>query len=106
MIHFLLGLPHVDFAVSGFSFLVYVLITKKIRWGYVVGFLNQALWILFMFQSHQWGLIGSITLFTLINVYGFWDWTRNPPVRGNAEPVRHCDRCASVLATQSPVEAS
>ena len=100
MIHFLLSLPHVDFAVSGLSFLVYVLLINKTRSGYVVGFLNQGLWTLFMFQTRQFGLVGSISLFAVVNVYGFWAWTRNPPVRGKADPVRHCDRCATVLATQ------
>lgn len=72
-------MKHIDVAVSGISFIVYVLITRKIRWGFVLGIFNQVLWALFMIQTQAWGLTGSILLFIGINIYGLWHWTKEPP---------------------------
>ena len=74
-------IPHIDVLVSAISALVYVLAIRKTRWAFVVGFLNQGLWLVFMLGTHAYGLAYSITFFACVNVYGFWSWTKDPPAR-------------------------
>lgn len=106
MIHFLLGLPHIDIAVSAVSFLVSMLAILKTRASQVIGFLNQGLWTIFMYQTSRFGLVVSIVAFALLNIWGFYKWTRYPPVRGKRDLPHYCDRCATVLANQTEVEAT
>lgn len=106
MIHFLLGLPNIDTVVSLVSLAVYVFLILKSRWGYVLGFINQGIWTIFMYQTHKFGLKWSIAAFALTNIVGLIQWTRNPPVRRKRDLPHYCDRCATVLANQTEVEAT
>lgn len=74
-------MPHLDIVVSALSALVYVLLILKTRLAFVLGLANQGFWFAFMVQTHSYGLIYSICFFTVVNVIGFWRWTKSPPTR-------------------------
>jgi nicotinamide riboside transporter PnuC len=81
-------IPHIDVIVSLVSAAVYVLLIFKTRAGFVLGLANQGLWVAFMLQTQQFGLIYSIIFFTGVNVYGFWRWTKYPPRRAHERPAQ------------------
>lgn len=72
-------IPHLDIVVSALSALVYVLLILKTRLAFVLGLANQGFWAALMVQTHSYGLTYSICFFTIVNVIGFWRWTKSPP---------------------------
>lgn len=77
-------IPHIDVIVSLISALVYVLLIFKTRVAFVLGLMNQGFWLIFMQQTHSYGLIYSICFFFCTNAYGLWHWTKYPPVKRRA----------------------
>lgn len=82
MLRLLLTLPHIDLVVSGLSFVTSFLAILKTRASQIIGFCNQGFWLIFMYQTRQFGLVFSISLFAALNIWGFYMWTRSPPRRG------------------------
>ena len=54
------------------------LTTKKLFWGFVVGFLVQVLWLTYALQTQQYGFILSALGFAWVNALGLYRWTRTP----------------------------
>lgn len=56
--------------ISGY----YLLAEKKNKWGWAVGVLYNALWILYAIATQQYGFIIVCIFFIIVNARGFYNW--------------------------------
>jgi len=51
-----------------------LLISKKIKWGFVVGIISQPFWIVTSYFNKQWGVFIVSILYLFIWGYGIYEW--------------------------------
>jgi nicotinamide riboside transporter PnuC len=55
------------------------LLTRKNRWGYIVGLTKELIWIPYGFATHQYGFVASGIIFAAVFIRGFTLWSQPDP---------------------------
>jgi nicotinamide riboside transporter PnuC len=63
-----------DWLIAALVFTTSYLYAKKRRAGWVLSFINNALFVGMMMHQRQWGFVVSGTGLALMAVYGWWSW--------------------------------
>lgn len=82
---------YMDYIVSMLSVVTYLLTIKKYKIAFIVGISNQFFWASLAMDTHKYGLLISAGVFFCVNVYGLYDWTRNPPIKHSGNCLCVCD---------------
>ncbi len=59
------------------------LVARKNRAGWICGMLSQPFWFYTTIVHEQWALMPINVIYLANHIYGFINWTRNPPVKGD-----------------------
>ena len=51
-----------------------ILVAKKNKWGFVVGFLSQPFWYITAYINEQWGVFFVSFIYTASWSYGIYEW--------------------------------
>lgn len=51
-----------------------ILISKKNKWGFVVGLVSQPFWIATSIINEQWGIFITSIIFTFSWLFGIYQW--------------------------------
>lgn len=51
-----------------------ILISRKNKWGFVLGLLSQPFWFITSFLNKQWGVFFLSLVYTASWVYGIYEW--------------------------------
>jgi nicotinamide riboside transporter PnuC len=51
-----------------------ILISKKNKWGFVLGLLSQPFWIITSYNSDQWGIFFLSLVYTVTWGFGIYEW--------------------------------
>lgn len=49
---------------------------KKSKWGWMLGFIAQILWILYSVAINQWGLVVSSAIYGVVYAKNFFAWRK------------------------------
>jgi hypothetical protein len=66
-------------AVSISSIIVLYLMGRKFWWAPITGLGSQALWIIYVIQTHQKELMLGVLAFTFVTILNVVKWTRERP---------------------------
>lgn len=55
------------------------LVARKNKWGFMLSLLSQPFWFYTAYVNQQWGIFINTTFFTLVFIYGTYNWFKNPP---------------------------
>ncbi|MFH1175625.1 MAG: hypothetical protein V1698_02795 [bacterium] len=55
-----------------------LLISKKIKWGFVVGMASQPFWIATSYLNKQWGVFAVSLLYLFVWANGIYEWFLKP----------------------------
>ncbi|KKP32936.1 MAG: hypothetical protein A2312_00695 [Candidatus Staskawiczbacteria bacterium RIFOXYB2_FULL_32_9] len=61
-------------ALSILSISAIILVSKKNKWGFVVGFLSQPFWIITSYINKQWGVFFISVIYTFVWAFGIYEW--------------------------------
>lgn len=50
---------------------------KKLRWGFISGFISCIIWIAYGLEIDSWGIILGNTLFGIMNLKGYINWSND-----------------------------
>jgi hypothetical protein len=65
------------FTLMGLSSLY--LLTRKNRWGHLIGFAKELVWIPYGWATHQYGFVASGAIFAVLFARGFILWSKPTP---------------------------
>lgn len=51
-----------------------ILVARKNKWGFVLGFLSQPFWIITSYINNQWGVFFVSIIYTFTWAYGIHQW--------------------------------
>lgn len=51
-----------------------ILVAKKNKWGFVLGFLSQPFWYITAYTHKQWGVFFVSFAYSLSWAYGIYEW--------------------------------
>ncbi len=51
-----------------------ILISKKNKWGFVVGLCSQPFWFITSLINEQWGIFVTSIIFTFSWIFGIYQW--------------------------------
>ena len=76
-----------NIAILAMTPLAVLLISKKIKWGFVVGLISQPFWIITTYINKQWGVLIVSILYLFIWANGIYEWfykakNISPPLEG------------------------
>ena len=60
--------------ITIFGLLGIILVAKKIKWGFVFGFLSQPFWFLTAYLNEQWGVFILSLAYTFSWCLGIYEW--------------------------------
>lgn len=61
-------------AILALTPLAILLISKKIKWGFVAGFISQPFWIITTYLNKQWGVFIVSAIYLFIWAFGIYEW--------------------------------
>lgn len=59
------------------SILGFFLIARKNKWGFIISLFSQPFWFYTSIVHRQWGVIVNTSVFTIIFIYGTYNWFCN-----------------------------
>lgn len=51
-----------------------LLISKKIKWGFVLGLISQPFWVITTYINKQWGVLIVSVIYLFIWGFGIYEW--------------------------------
>ncbi len=66
-----------SYVLSALSLLSLWLVGNKNKLGFVVGLINQVLWVVYAVSLKQWGLLGGVVAYTFINIRNLVKWNKD-----------------------------
>ena len=51
-----------------------ILVARKNKWGFVLGFISCPFWFITSYINHQWGVFFLNIIYTITWVYGIYNW--------------------------------
>ena len=64
----------IQFCIFLFGVTSIVLVSKKNKWGFVVGLCSQPFWLLNSFINKEWGIFLVSIAYTISWSYGIYEW--------------------------------
>jgi nicotinamide riboside transporter PnuC len=61
------------------------LVSRKNKWGFVLGLLSQPFFFMTSYTNHQWGLFFMSILYSLNWIYGIYEWFYKEPLKEKAK---------------------
>lgn len=52
--------------------------SPRAGWAFVAYLASNAGWILFAWSNQHWGLLAQQVVFTVVSLYGIWNWLLEP----------------------------
>ncbi len=65
-----------DWLLSGISILMLWLMGNKSRWGPIVGIVTQVLWLIYVLNTEQHGLLIGTVAYAVIHVRNLRKWNK------------------------------
>jgi hypothetical protein len=62
--------------LSAITIYMTVLAGNKTSWAWIVGLINQALWLIWIIASESWGLLPMNFALWIVYARNHWLWTR------------------------------
>ncbi len=75
----------VDWLAMVLNALTIFLLGKKVRLGWALGIVANAVWVLFGVMAHSLATVVACTIFMLLNAKGWWGWRAEPAVPEKAD---------------------
>ncbi len=61
-------------AIFFFGVASIILVARKSKWGFVLGFVAQPFWFITSYLNHQWGVLLVTIVYTFAWIYGIYQW--------------------------------
>ena len=66
------NISQVGVAIFGVTSII--LVSKKNKWGFVLGLLSQPFWFITSFINEQWGVFFLSMVYTASWIFGIYEW--------------------------------
>jgi len=66
------AISNIGIAVLGIS--AVILVAKKNKWGFVLGFVSQPFWLITSFLNKQWGVFLLSVVYVFTWGFGIYEW--------------------------------
>ena len=60
--------------ITTFGLAAIILVARKNKWGFVIGFFSQPFWLTTAYINQQWGIFFLSLVYEGIWVYGIYEW--------------------------------
>lgn len=57
---------------------------KKKWWGQAIALSGQLLWLAYAISTKQWGFLGSVLAYGILNTWGLYTWRKQSKENNNA----------------------